>query len=136
MSPEGSLRVEYRPPSTEDFLGLRKAAGLGSRSVEAATKGLPNSLFAVTLYSGTKAIGMGRVIGDGGCNFEVVDIAVLPEYQGRGLGRLIMEEIMTFLDENAPSGSYICLIADVPKLYEKFGFRLCAPRNEGMFIKL
>lgn len=130
-----SVRTEYAVPAIEDYLHLRNITGLGYRSHEAASKGLPNSLFAVTLYDGNTAIGMGRVVGDGGCNFEVVDIAVAPDYQGKGLGQSIMEEIMIYLDTNAPEGSYICLIASVPKLYEKFGFQKCAPRNEGMFIK-
>ncbi|MFD2882298.1 hypothetical protein ACFTAO_51075 [Paenibacillus rhizoplanae] len=30
---------------------------------------------------------MGRVIGDGGCFFQVTDIAVKPSFQGRGLGK-------------------------------------------------
>jgi ribosomal protein S18 acetylase RimI-like enzyme len=66
---------------------------------------------------------VGRVVGDGGCNFEIVDVAVEPEYQGQGLGRLIMEKIMDFLNINSPAGSYIFLIADVPELYEKFDFK-------------
>ncbi|MEM8532631.1 MAG: GNAT family N-acetyltransferase [Chloroflexota bacterium] len=130
-----SIRTEYAPPNIEDYLHLRNITGLGYRSPEAASKGLPNSLFAVTLYEGNKTVGMGRVVGDGGCNFEIVDIAVVPDYQGKGLGYLIMQEVMNYIDSHAPEGSYICLIASVPELYEKFGFQKCAPRNEGMFIK-
>ena len=33
---------------------------------------------------------MGRVIGDGGLFFQVVDIAVEPAHQGRGLGKAIV----------------------------------------------
>ncbi len=80
---------------------------------------------------------MGRVIGDGGCNFELVDVAVHPEYQRRGLGYQIMEVLMNDLRANAPKSAYVCLIADrgAPALYEKFGFELTAPDSVGMAIQ-
>lgn len=128
-----SIRSEHRVPAVADYLRLRRDSGLAERSAEAAEKGLGNSLFAVTLYNEKGvAVGMGRVVGDGGCNFEVMDIAVDPAYQGRGLGRRIMEHITVYLDNNVPSGSYVCLIADAPWLYEKFDFEYCAPRLQGM----
>ena len=73
-------------------------------------------------------------LGDGALNFDIVDISVEPEYQGKGLGRTIMEHIMDFIDKTAPKGAYITLMADVPALYEKFGFKLTRPHSEGMYI--
>ena len=129
------LEVRHQIPDIDSYLRLRKNTGLSPRSRKAAELGLPNSLFAVTAYDGEKVVGMGRVIGDGGCNYEVVDVAIEPEYQGKGLGRSVMEAIMSYLDKNAPEGSYISMIADVPSLYEKFGFKLCSPNSEGMYIR-
>ena len=43
--------------------------------------------------SGT-AVGMGRVIGDGGGLFQVVDMAVMPEHQRRGLGDAILARLL------------------------------------------
>ena len=121
--------------SPEDLVRLRKISGLSPRTIEAARIGVPNSLFGVTVLSGEEVIGMGRVIGDGALNFEVVDIAVDPEHQGRGLGRIIMESIMRYLKDNVPPESYVCLVGDVPPLYEKFGFKLTRPESEGMYWK-
>ena len=129
------LKIKDCIPDIDSYLRLRKNTGLSPRSRKAAELGLPNSLFAVTVYDDEKVVGMGRVIGDGGCNYEVVDVAIEPEYQGKRLGRSVMEAIMTYLDKNAPEGSYISLIADVPALYEKFGFKLCSPNSEGMYIR-
>ncbi len=78
---------------------------------------------------------MGRVVGDGGCNFEVVDLAVDPVYQGLGCGKQIMEEIMNYLDAEAPPGSFISLIADASGLYEKFGFQKITSASQAMYIK-
>ena len=77
---------------------------------------------------------MGRIVGDGALNFEIVDIAVDPKYQKQGFGRIIMEHIMAYLDKEAPANYCITLMADVPALYEKFGFALARPESEGMYI--
>lgn len=130
----GVFEVMYQPPSVEDYLQLRREAGLSSKSAEAATVGLGNSLFSLTVFDGSTLIGMGRIIGDGGAFFQIVDIAVNPEYQGRGLGKLVMKELMAYLDQHTYEGSYVSLIADEPanKLYEKFGFTYTYPGSLGM----
>ena len=124
-------------PEVDEFIALRLAAGLSAKTTEAAQRGLPASLFSVCVRDNGRLIGMGRVIGDGGCNFEVVDVAVHPEYQRRGLGYQIMEVLMNDLRGNAPKSAYVCLIADhgAPALYEKFGFELTAPDSVGMAIQ-
>ncbi|MCO7223388.1 GNAT family N-acetyltransferase [Pleionea sp. CnH1-48] len=116
----------------DNFLRLREISGLSPRPREAAEKALPNSLYCVQVLFDNKPVGMGRVVGDGALNFDIVDIAVDPEHQGRGLGRKIMESVMTYIKGAAVQGSYVCLMADVPELYEKFGFTLSRPQSEGM----
>lgn len=131
-----NVEIQYSPPDIDSYLQLRKIAGLRERSRSAAEIGLKNSLFVVSFYSSSgKIIAMGRVVGDGGCNFEVVDIAVDPKHQSKGFGRKIMGEIMKYLQENVPKQSYVSLIANSPWLYEKFGFELCAPELQGMQLK-
>ena len=119
-------------------MALRVAAGLSPKTKEAADRGLPNSLFSVCVRAGNELIGLGRIIGDGGCNFEVVDIAVHPDFQRQGLGRKIMESLMAYLRENAPSSAYVSLIADegAPELYRQFGFEFTAPASVGMALRL
>ncbi|WP_134903084.1 GNAT family N-acetyltransferase [Paenibacillus polymyxa] len=133
--PYGQLRVGYAIPSVEEYRALRKEAGLTQITEEAAAKGLPNSLFSVTLRLGQELIGMGRVSGDGGVFFLITDIAVKPSYQGKGYGRKLMEEIMDYLSREVPAGSFVTLIADKPadRLYAQFGFQLVSPRSEGMY---
>ena len=81
---------------------------------------------------------MGRIVGDGGCNFEVVDIAVLPDCQRRGIASKIMLSLMDYLRANAPKTAYVSLIADAgaPTLYRKFGFKPTAPESIGMALRL
>lgn len=125
-------------PAPDEYRLLRIAAGLSPKSAEAAERGLPGTLFAVCVREDGVLVGMGRIIGDGGLNYEVVDIAVHPDYQRRGLGSKIMESLMSWLRANAPESAYVCLIADhgAPALYRKFGFEFTAPVSVGMAIRL
>ncbi len=77
---------------------------------------------------------MGRIVGDGGCHFQIVDIAVLPEHQGKGLGKRIMAGLVGHLDTHAPESAYVSLIADgkAKDLYTQYGFQPTAPVSIGM----
>lgn len=133
-----SYSVVAQTPSANEYISLRAAAGLSPKTMEAADRGLPNSLYSVCVRHDGELVGMGRVIGDGGCNFEIVDVAVHPNHQRQGLGTRIMESLVAYLRENAPSSAYICLIADegAPALYRRFGFEFTAPASVGMALKL
>lgn len=134
----GSIQYLEQVPGPEEFIELRRVAGLTVNSIEAATKGLAGTCFAVCVRDAGKLIGMGRIIGDGGCFYQVVDIAVHPEHQRRGIGYQIMTRLMKQLREHAPKTAYVSLIADgdASKLYQKFGFKLTAPVSAGMALRL
>ena len=138
MSTENQFTIELATPSVETYRRLRSAARLSAKTEEAAILGLNGTLFAVQVLSGNEPIGMGRVIGDGGCFYQVVDIAVLPEHQGKGLGKRIMKEIMKFIALSVPQSAYVSLIADgkAQDLYAQFGFKYTAPASVGMAIKV
>lgn len=134
-----NINIVYEAPDPVEYNNLRIAAGLSPKDVSAAKLALKNSIFMVALResNANALIGMGRIIGDGGCFYHVVDIAVRPTHQGKGFGTLIISEIVNYLDANAPKDSYVSLIADVPadKLYKKFGFEYTQPNSVGMYRK-
>lgn len=119
-------------PTAADFCRLRKIAGLSPRPLEAVEKALPNSCYGVHVVIEGTPVGMGRIVGDGALNLDIVDVAVDPLHQGKGLGRKIMEHLVGWLDQHASKGAYVTLMADVPELYEKFGFKSVRPESEGM----
>lgn len=125
-------------PGIEDYLRLRIAAGLSAKTREQAEKGLPNSWFGVTVMHAGKAVGMGRIIGDGGTAFQIVDIALESAQQGKGLGKAIMAALMERLKAEAPEGAYVSLIADgdAKHLYAKYGFEPVMPASIGMAMWL
>jgi GNAT superfamily N-acetyltransferase len=129
--------VSLIPPDPEEYNQLRVKAGLSPKDIAASATALQNSIFTVTIREKAALIGMGRIIGDRGCFFQVVDIAVSPDYQGQGIGKLIMKEITNYLDTHAPKHAYVSLIADIPAdhLYKKFGFEYTYPNSVGMYKK-
>ncbi|MGH1471180.1 MAG: GNAT family N-acetyltransferase [Cellvibrionaceae bacterium] len=134
-----SYKLEEKIPSVDDYIQIRLAAGLSKKSIEAASKGLPNSIYAVTVYHENIPIGIGRIVGDGGCFYEITDIAVIPKHQKKGVGVMIMEALVSYLNDNAPSTAYVSLMADhgTPHFYEKFGFTLSEmPKSSGMYMRI
>lgn len=120
-------------PPVDDYLRLRRNAGLTARSVAAAEAGLPNTVAAVVIRHDGTAVGMGRLIGDG-LFYQVVDIAVEPAHQGRGLGKAVMAALMAQARRLAPAEAYVSLIADgrASELYAQYGFAPTAPASVGM----
>lgn len=125
-------------PGNDEYRALRTAAGLSPMSAEGAATGLPASWSSVCVRHAGELVGMGRVVGDGGLFLFVVDIAVAPAWQGRGLGRRIMQALMDDIHARAPSRTMVGLIADgtAHELYAKFGFRRVAPGAHGMLLRL
>jgi ribosomal protein S18 acetylase RimI-like enzyme len=125
-------------PSVADYLRLRTESGLTPKTAAQAASALPGSWAAchVRHRDSNETVAMGRIIGDGGWYFHVVDIAVLPDHQRRGLGDRIVTHLLTVIRQATPPGAYISLMADAPgrRLYERHGFRPTAPHSIGMAL--
>lgn len=120
--------------SPDDYNELREKSGIGNKkSKENAETAIENSLFITSIYDGDKLIAMARVVGDGAISLVVTDVMVDSEYQKNGLGRVLMNEINNYFDENYDEDSYIILLANTPyhKFYEKFNFKQF-PNKKGM----
>lgn len=132
-------QLKEEVPCVADYIQIRLAAGLSRKSVEAATIGLKHGLFSVIVYADATPVGIGRVIGDGGCFFEIVDIAVLPAHQKQGLGHLIMQRLMRYINETALPTAYVSLMADhgTPAFYQRYGFEASLPPTKaGMSLRI
>ena len=134
MGESGTYELRYEPPSVDDYCRLRLQTGLGAKSAEAAKLGLAGTWFGVSVVHGGRAVGMGRIIGDGGLFFQIVDIGVLPEHRGKGLGKRIMGALVERLEEAAPRSAFVSLLADgeAHRLYRNYGFEPTAPDSIGM----
>ena len=112
----------------EEYMKLREAVGWGLFPLEEAEAGLSNSYIWCLRdnEASGKPIGIGRVIWDHGYVMYIADIIVIPEYQGNGLGRVIMEQVMDFIHEQLKPGYKfmvsLCSAKGKEDFYKKFGF--------------
>ncbi|WP_162875599.1 GNAT family N-acetyltransferase [Sphingomonas crusticola] len=134
METVSDYRLVERVPTVAEHGRLRVAAGMTPRSAEAAAHGLPGTLLGVVIERDGVAVGMGRAIGDGGLFYQLVDIAVEPTHQARGLGKRIVGNLVERLRAFVPAEAYLSLIADgdAKYLYAQFGFEPTTPASIGM----
>ena len=122
------MQSEYtlieRAPSVHEYQRLRDAVNWGNVNPQATQAGLDHALYSICLLRGEEVVGCGRVIGDGGIYFYVQDIIVLPDHQGQGLGRRIMDAVMRFLEASAPPNAFVALMAakGISRFYQRYGF--------------
>lgn len=123
-------------PEVADYLRLRSISGLTPRSVEAARAGLPGSFFAVCVRYQGETVAMGRIISDGALFFHLVDVAVDPVHQGKGLGKTIVTSLLAYVRKVAPAEAYVSLMAngEAHRLYAPFGFTPVMPEARGMAL--
>jgi len=125
-----------RAPSAREYLDLREAVGWHGFSTEVVSPAMGCSLFAVCAEHGGKAVGCGRVVGDGGVYFYVQDILVHPDFQRRGLGGAIMARVRDYLDAAAGPGAFIGLMSapGLERFYARYGFVPFPADSPGMMI--
>ena len=133
-------QLRMQAPSVDDYVRLRRESGLSPKTAAQAGAAIPGSWAACSVVHDEtgETVGMGRVLGDGGWYFHVVDMAVLPEHQRRGVGDAIMSALVQRIRESTPPGAYVTLLADPPgrRLYGRHGFAETAPDEIGMAMTL
>ena len=69
---------------------------------------------------------MARVIGDMGLCYYIKDVIVKPEYQGKGIGRVLINELLNYINDNGINDTYISVelsaMPDKIPFYKKFEF--------------
>lgn len=131
---DDNYELVLETPSVEDYLRVRREAGLGAKSVEAAERGLPNTLLGVQVRHKGETVGIMRLIGDDGCFYAAVDGAVLPEHQTSGIGRMMLQAIIDHFNNTAPPGAYLMGTTVAPGFVKKLGFKFVEPNEQGIYM--
>ena len=133
------MRTEINTLTAELFLELYTSVGWEPPCIEQVKEALKNTIAAFTVFDDEKAVGMVRLIGDGGMSFYIKDFVVVPSYQSKGAGTLLLNEIERYIREIispdwAVSLELISTKEAVP-FYKKKGFeeRPCDWDGPGMF---
>lgn len=131
-----TLTIKHNELSAEEFILLWEKVWGQAPSLEQVRLAMQHTLFRVSIFDGDTIVAMARVIGDMGLDYYIKDVVVRPEYQGKGIGRMIINELLKFINDNGIIGTDIfvelCAMPDKIPFYEKFGFT----SNEAQRLKM
>lgn len=112
-----------------ELSGLYRLAPLGVKAADDLKLTFSNSMYKCFVYDGDRLIGAGRALADGRDCSYLADIAIHPRYQGLGLGKAIVQELVR------RSAGYKKIILytspETTRFYAKLGFKRL---NTGMAI--
>lgn len=130
------LVIKHNELTAEEFIFLWETVWGDGPSLEQTKLAMEHTLFRVSIYDGNEIVAMARMIGDMGLDYYIKDVVVKPEYQGKGIGRLLINELLKFIKENGVKDTEIfvelCAVPDKIPFYEKFGFNA----NEAQRLKM
>ena len=133
------MRIETNTLTAGLFRELFEAVGWEAPDNDQIERALSGSAATFVAYDDNRPVAMARLLGDGGMSYYIKDFAVLPEYQGRGVGRALMEHLEQHILQQIDEGWAVSLELISSKgreaFYEKFGFeaRPCEWDGSGMF---
>lgn len=133
------MEIQINTLTPELFLELYQSVGWEPPCLGQVETALKNTLATFTCYDEGRALGMVRLIGDGGMSFYIKDFAVVPDAQGKGVGRLLMRALEDHVKACKPADWAVSLelisSKEAVSFYGKFGFeeRPCDWDGPGMF---
>jgi len=131
-----TLTIKHNELTAEEFISLWESVWGQGPSLEQTKLAMEHTLFRVSVFDGNRIVAMARMIGDMGLDYYIKDVIVRPEYQRKGIGRMMINELLEFINKNGVSGTDIfvelCAMPDKIPFYEKFGFAA----NEAQRLKM
>ena len=97
-----------------------KRVGMAYYEPNIHKKAFENSYVTVFIYHHNRLIGFGRAVSDGAYQAAIYDVAVLPEFQQKGIGTTITEKLISRVSQ-----CNVILYASPGKetFYETLGFQ-------------
>lgn len=103
----------------QEVQGVIVSAGLEGHSASATRMAFENSYARVFVFDDDRLVATGRALSDGAYQAALYDMAVLPEYQGKGIGKRMLETL-----ESRLQNTHIILYAhpNAQGFYHKLGY--------------
>lgn len=136
------MEIQTNTLTPDLFLELYRAVGWEPPARDQVETALSNTLASFTAYDGETPVGMVRLLGDGGMSFYVKDFAVIPAWQSRGVGSLLIAALEQYIRDHISDGWAVSLelisTQEAVAFYQKKGFevRPCDWDGPGMFKML
>ena len=130
------LTIKYNELSAEEFIMLWETVWGQAPTLEQIRLAMAHTLFRVSVFNGDTIVAMARMNGNMGLCYYIKDVVVRPEYQGKGIGRMLINELLKFINDHGVKGTEIfvelCAMTDKIPFYQKFGF----DSNEAQRLKM
>ena len=114
--------------SPEEYMDLRRKVGWVEFPLEQAKACIDNVYMIQCARNDEKAIGVARLLWDGGYIAFLSDVIVDVEYRGQGIGRKLVESCIQKLKDDMKAGYKVKITLNSAKgkeaFYEKFGFEV------------
>ena len=141
MAMQGGNRfpVVALPPRLAEYQQLRSSARLDPKTDAQAAAALRGSWAVCHVRApGGAAVGMGRVIGDGGWHFTIADVVTHPQYRNAGLENRVLEWLLKQIALRAPADPWVTVITFPASrgVYERAGFAVMGRFGSGMHMVL
>ena len=112
----------------EEYMQLRHDVGWVEFPLEQAKACIDNAYYVLCVREGDRAIGVARLLWDGGYIAFLSDVIVDSDYQGQGIGRKLVESCIIKLKKDMKPGYKVKITLNSAKgkeaFYEKFGFKV------------
>ena len=106
---EDIMIVKRDTLTPELFLELYTSVGWEPPCIEQVRAALGRTASSFVAYDNSQPVGMVRLIGDGGMSFYLKDFAVIPGYQSKGAGTLLMNAVETSIRDAIAPGWAVSL---------------------------
>lgn len=119
---------------------IRASVGFRQIHPEQVESSLKGSTIIIAAFDHDKAVGMSRLIWDGGTVALIKDVLIVPEYQMKGIEAEIITRIFSFLRTKLKPGYGIQVDVNVwnnqEPFYEDLGFQISTPQLRGVAMHI
>ena len=136
----GDNRIFFSSDRAIDLYELEElcdAVGWSRRPIRKVRKAIQNSFLVITMWeqrgNRKKLIGFSRATSDHAFNATIWDVVVHPNFQGKGLGKSLMNQLIKKLRSEDISNVTLFADPDVVNFYKQLGFMPDPEGIKGMF---
>lgn len=129
--------IEYRekPPTWQEYFKLFASTGwmqMLNISEDDLKRVFGNTWYWITAYQDETIVGTGRLISDGTLYALICDIIVMPEYQNKGIGSIILKQLIKKCQDTHLKRVWLFAAPEKAGFYEKHGFFIRPGEAPGM----